>query len=58
MKTIFQGGQIFDKFQMSHFFLFDNFQFIVGEASHLQKVKSQNHYLSFYFQVQVVMPAA
>ena len=62
MKTIFQketifqkGTKVFDQFRNELLFSFDNFQFIVCEAFHLQIVKSQNHYLSFYFEVEVVM---
>ena len=62
MKTIFQketifqkGTKVFDQFRNELLFSFDNFQFIVGEAFHLQIAKNQNHYLSFYFEVEVVM---
>ena len=56
MKIIFQKEtKVFDQFRNELLFSFDNFQFIVCEAFHLQIVKSQNHYLSFYFEVEVVM---
>ena len=57
-KQYFKEDKDFRQISNEPLFLFDNFQFIVREASHLQIVKSQNNYLAFYFQVQVVMWAA
>ena len=61
-KQYFKREQMFStSLKWATFFYLNIFSLlllVVGEAFHLQIVKNQNHYLSFYFQVYVVRRAA